>query len=1542
MDKINDALIFQILDWDEYNYVDDDGEDAKNKYVIRLFGKTKLQKSVYLEIINFSPYFYIEIPNNWELMQIKTFIDEVKKNVYGFGKDLSYEERNIKNNALKDGLIDYKRVKKNRFYGFTNYTQFAFLHLRFENMESFKAYERALKKYYDIPKISKKSFKVNIYESNLPPMLRFMHTKKLDAVGWLSIQNDKLIEDTYLTTCCDIEYQVEWLNIEPIEDRSIEKFIIMSFDIECTSKDGSFPQPEREEDKIIQIGMTMSRFGEDECYEKHLLSLGETADIDGSIVHWYETEQELLLGFTKLMRKINPDIITGYNIFGFDFKYIKKRAEKLKSMMTADAGDKFLKNFEKLSRINNETSEWIEKILASSALGENLLYYYKMTGRVLVDLMKVVQKDYKLSSYKLDYVASNFIRENIINLENNKNGTFNISSKSTFGISNNDYITIGYFDGAIDERYEEGKKFKIIELTKNTIVADGQIDTTNFMGKGYKVYWSQAKDDISPSDIFRMCKGTPEERAIIGKYCIMDCTLCNKLISKLQIITNNIGMANVCHIPLSFLFLRGQGIKIFSLVAKKCREKSHLIPVLKKKFMMDDKNKNNDKDKKKQKITHKNFEDDRSAESLEKHIRELNMRGKEDQEEEDDDGYEGAIVFPPEPKVWFEPIYVLDYASLYPNSMRLRNLSHECLVNDNTYLGLPGYKYHKINYRNNNNEMVTCCFAEKKDGTKGIIPDILFELLSARKKYKKLMNNEPDPFKKSVLDGLQQAYKVTANSLYGQTGASTSSIFMKEIAASTTATGREAVQFAKYFIETFFSPIVNYALTDKKKFLKEMEQLYKYYPTSYETVHPDGYDITIYVNTDENEEIPPNKYVCREIEYEINYKVIYDIIDLKWNLIFDKLYDKNPILRTKFIEDLKNYVWDITDITAKDIYREYADIWNTVEINNFKELKELLLAKLIYESEIIQEKFFENLRIAIDDIGYKNREHFFEKVYESMNNILNGYSIDAKIMYGDSVTEDTPILLRNCNNNEIEIITMKNIGKQWDEYYDDKLQDFNINYEAWTEKGWSKIKRIIKHKTNKKIYGITTYNSYVQVTEDHSLLDYEGNKISPKECKNNTELLQSFVTNNHVKNKILDKVQYEKIMTSQKEALELYYKLKLDGYNISLKNINDEKWVIYWNNDGDVQNKNYIVSITELLYNDEKWVYDLETDNHHFQAGIGELIVHNTDSVFCCPHIKNNRTGEMMTNDSSQIQAIKLGIWSSLMIGILLPEPMKLEYEKVLWPFVIQGKKRYVGNLYEKDPTKFVQKSMGIELKRRDNAPIVKTVSAGIINLIVNERNPEGAFEYMRDILEKIIHGDFKMDKFVITKTLKGNACTKEERIIEAKKPKEQRIYKERSRIVHAVLADRMADRDPGNKPMSNDRIPYAYIETKFVPDLQGDRVETPEYIIENKLKLDTLFYITNQIMKPALKFLDLITTNAGDLFKDYIVREENRKKGVMPLSYYGDSDKSDDDYFDDDNSNKNERTIKKTKNIKKVKKIKTRADNNTSINVESLLVDFD
>ena len=111
--------------------------------------------------------------------------------------------------------------------------------------------------------------------------------------------------------------------------------------------------------------------------------------------------------------------------------------------------------------------------------------------------------------------------------------------------------------------------------------------------------------------------------------------------NKLEIMANNIGMANVCYTPLLWIFTRGQGIKLLSLVSKQCREDDYLIPVL---------------------YNHGIIQ-----------------------------GFEGAIVKDPKSGIYLDnPVSVLDFSSLYPSSMVSENLSHDSIVEDEKWLGIKG------------------------------------------------------------------------------------------------------------------------------------------------------------------------------------------------------------------------------------------------------------------------------------------------------------------------------------------------------------------------------------------------------------------------------------------------------------------------------------------------------------------------------------------------------------------------------------------------------------------------------------------------------------------------------------------------------------------------------------------------------------------------------------------------------------------------------------------------------------------------------------
>lgn len=203
---------------------------------------------------------------------------------------------------------------------------------------------------------------------------------------------------------------------------------------------------------------------------------------------------------------------------------------------------------------------------------------------------------------------------------------------------------------------------------------------------------------------------------------------------------------------------------------------------------------------------------------------------------------------------------------------------------------------------------------------------------------------------------------------------------------------------------------------------------------------------------------------------------------------------------------------------------------------------------------------------------------------------------------------------------------------------------------------------------------------------------------------------------------------------------------------------------------------------------------------------------------------------------------IELAQQAGHLASCFLKVPHDLEYEKTFMPFCLLSKKRYVGMLYETDPEKCKRKEMGIVLKRRDNAPIVKDIYGGIIDILMKHQNIDQAIQFLQGCLQNIVDEKYAMDKLIITKSLRSD-------------------YKNPQAIAHKVLADRMTARDPGNKPGPGDRIPFVYVHNSNKKALQGEKIETPSFILEKKLKIDYSFYITNQIMKPVQQVFALVLT---------------------------------------------------------------------------------
>jgi DNA polymerase elongation subunit (family B) len=280
-----------------------------------------------------------------------------------------------------------------------------------------------------------------------------------------------------------------------------------------------------------------------------------------------------------------------------------------------------------------------------------------------------------------------------------------------------------------------------------------------------------------------------------------------------------------------------------------------------------------------------------------------------------------------------------------------------------------------------------------------------------------------------------------------------------------------------------------------------------------------------------------------------------------------------------------------------------------------------------------------------------------------------------------------------------------------------------------------------------------------------------------------------------------------------------------------------------------------------------------DTKNYGQVRTKAEYIYGDTDSVFYTFNLEDLNGNPIRGKDALEI-TIELAQEAGEIAASFLKAPHDFEYEKTFMPFCLLSKKRYVGMLYETDPNKCKRKEMGIVLKRRDNAPIVKDVYGGIIDILMKKQNIPDAVQFLKNCLQNIVDEKYPIEKLIITKSLRSG-------------------YKNPKSIAHKVLADRITARDPGNKPGSGDRIPFAYISLPGKKVLQGEKIETPSFIAENKLKIDYSFYITNQIMKPVQQLFALV------LEKIWVIQNKRPKllkykKDVESLKekYINDEDK--------------------------------------------------
>ena len=202
-------------------------------------------------------------------------------------------------------------------------------------------------------------------------------------------------------------------------------------------------------------------------------------------------------------------------------------------------------------------------------------------------------------------------------------------------------------------------------------------------------------------------------------------------------------------------------------------------------------------------------------------------------------------------------------------------------------------------------------------------------------------------------------------------------------------------------------------------------------------------------------------------------------------------------LKIKFIrkDDCREIKKQQSKLTFNGIHKSY----NNCDSYTFKQ-NEVLMDKPIF-------------------LGFSVLELSKLLMYETYYDKLQPYFGEKKIEchYMDSVTKDTPIIIKE--NENIKILRIDEIADDEDWYVDDNVVtswgykefvDCN-NIQIWTSDGWRNIKKLVGHKTEKDIYRVRTKHGIVDVTEDHSLINKNREKIKPCDLELGEELLHNFM-----------------------------------------------------------------------------------------------------------------------------------------------------------------------------------------------------------------------------------------------------------------------------------------------------------------------------------------------------------------------------------------------------------------------------------------------
>ena len=982
---------------------------------------------------------------------------------------------------------------------------------------------------------------------------------------------------------------------------------------------------------------------------------------------------------------------------------------------------------------------------------------------------------------------------------------------------------IGYTSHIVKQTFSSSQKgshekFKLflpgrIVLDSYDIMKDQHNESSYKLDNLAAKYLGTKKIEQDYNEIPRMFR-SQKGRHDLAVYCIKDSWLVRKMMDKLCKLTVLLQMANVTGISMKDVIERGQGIRTMGLMLRYCkrRQPEYFIPRVVRE----------------ETTAIKKVYDMQAGEYIDKEV------------VVEPESFEGAVVVDPDVGFYIDAVSCLDFASLYPSIMRALNMSYETLVSRQTIIDrewredhevrtIPDFEYVnkqlKVTKPPENVTFVTA------DVRRGLLPEMLETILIERKAVKEKMKaHDPSSTMYRVLDGRQLSLKVVANSMYGFTGASVGFLPEKRIASSVTKYGRYMINQTKNAVEN----------------------------------HPEW----------------GKRHGC---------KCIYG----------DSVSGNTPLLirrgQTIHVVAIKNL--DLSEDTYTWTEKGWTKIQNIVKHRLAKHKKMLQInthGAIVHCTNDHSLVLNTGMPISPDDIQIGTKlmhsypsefpgvtttlQHAFERCfmykgvsYPTGKAAADAHSLKTQPRAGHWEDIPTTIVVDErlarvmgmfmgdgscgtyaCTSGKKSSWAINNADLELLEEYKELCSVIFTHFEFIILPTVNSYKLIGKHSQHGAVSKFVAFWRNLLYTHDREKKVPDIVLNSPKDIR------LAFLQGLHDADGTKSIKHYEISQKGHESCAGIYYLLRSVGYdNIVVDARADKPSIFRLRPREKVRNPmEKVKTITEIPY--EEWVYDLTTENHHFHAGIGNMIVHNTDSVFVhMPRsLVNGKTEEeLMTNAHAQGEVIAREVTK-----IFLP-PNDLEYEKSYSSFLLLKKKRYAGHKFEPGhPPKLQIK--GLEAARRDYAPLLVDTQKRMLNILLLERNIQKACDFVAGVVFDLMNNRTDLEQLIMSKKL-------------SQAPK---AYK--AMAAHVVLALRLEKETPDKAPVSGDRVDYVICNNGR--QKVSESACLPSEVESGKYTVDTKYYLEKQLKGPLLRILEKVVRTPEDLFLCNKVFKPSVKRGMM------------------------------------------------------------